>query len=164
MKPDLSTYGGLLHDVGYAGGIVDELNVDIINMVNDQAIAVQFGSAVARSAADNTCKAPAADGDKIIGIATRFAIKAVPGYGQTNANVVEFDQYDSVPVLRHGDIYVVAAENVTRGDAALSLTAGNGTIGGVTGGAAGAGRVAIPGATWETTTAAGSVGIVRINN
>jgi hypothetical protein len=81
-----------------------------------------------------------------------------------NANIVQYSQYDMVPVLRHGDIFVIAAENVTRGDQALSLTASNGTVGGVTGGAAGAGRVVIPNAHWETTVAAGAVGIVRITN
>jgi hypothetical protein len=158
-KPDLSTYGGRLREVGYAGEIVDMNDPHIMSRTNDQAVAIDFGVAVARSAADDTCKAPTADGDKLIGISVRNAIRPADA-----SNNVNYAQRDSVAVLRNGNIYVVAYENVTRGDQALSITAQNGKIGGVTGGAAGAGRVAIPGAVWETTTAAGQVGIVRIVN
>lgn len=163
-KPDLSTYGGRLRDIGYAGELVDSNPSESMTMINDQAIAIDFGIAVARSAADNTCKAPTVDGDKIIGLSLRHGIMPAPGYGQANANVVNYVQYAAVPVLREGFMFVVAYENATRGDQALSITAQNGKVGSATGGAPGAGRVAIPNATWETTTAAGNIGIVRINN
>jgi hypothetical protein len=123
------TYGGLLHDIGYAGQAVDPNFNEWRNFINDQALAIQFGQAVARSAADNTCKAPTLDTDRIIGISGRHAIKASPGYGQTGANVVQYTQYDSVPIMGNGNIYAFAAENVTRGDAVVSLTASNGTLG-----------------------------------
>lgn len=161
--PSLLTYGGFLHDPGYAGGIVDELNVDIMNLINNGASAIDYGIAIARDASGQ-CRLIAADADKILGISVRFPIKAAPGYGQANANVVQYQQYDEVPVLRHGNIYVLAYENVTQDDQALSITAQGGKIGGVTGGAAGAGRVVIPDAIWQTTTAAGSIGIVRITS
>jgi hypothetical protein len=164
MIPDLSTYGSFQHDLGYDGQIVDMNNAEIENLINDQAVAIQFGYAVARSAANNSCKAPAADGDKIIGLAVRFPIRPSPGFGQTNANVVQFNQNDTLPVLRHGFMYKVAGENSVRGDGVISLTANNGKLGSTTGGAAGAGRVAVPNAVWETTTTAGQVGIVRITN
>lgn len=161
--PSLLTYGGLLHDPGYAGGIVDMNNVDILNYLNNQAIAIDYGVAVARDASGQ-CKAPAADGDKILGISARTGWDAAPGFGQTGANVVNYVQNKMVPVLKHGEVYVLAFENVTQDDQALSITAQNGKIGGVTGGAAGAGRVVIPGAIWQTTTTAGSIGVVRINS
>ena len=156
-KPDLSTYGGRLRDLGYAGQIVDTNPVTIEALINDQATAIDFGVAVARSAADNTCKAPAADGDKIVGISVRHAIRPADA-----SNNVNYAQKDAVPVLRDGFVYATAYENATRGDGVISVTAQNGKLGSTTGGAAGAGRVAVPGATWETTTTAGSIGIVRI--
>ncbi len=156
-KPDLSTYGGRLRDLGYAGQIVDTNPVTIEALINDQATAIDFGVAVARSAADNTCKAPAADGDKIVGISVRHAIRPAD-----SSNNVTYAQKDAVPVLRDGFVYATAYENATRGDGVISVTAQNGKLGSTTGGAAGAGRVAVPGATWETTTTAGSIGIVRI--
>lgn len=161
--PTLTTYGGLLHDTGYAGEIVDQLNVDIMNLNNDGAAAIDYGIAVARGASGG-CKVIAADGDKILGISARNPMKAVPGFGQGSAFITQYAQNDQTPVLKHGNIFVLAFENVTIDDQALSITAQGGKIGGVTGGAAGAGRVVIPGATWQTTTAAGSIGIVRINN
>lgn len=159
----LATYGGRLHDVGYEGQIADLSDADIINLMNAQAIAVLFGRVVARDAAGQ-CKAPAADGNVILGIAARHSIKPSPGFGQTGAFGVGYAQYDEVPILRKGDIWCIAVENVTQDDQALSITASNGTIGGTTGGAAGAGRVVIPGAKWQQTVAAGNIGLLRIVN
>ncbi|MGE4448578.1 MAG: hypothetical protein AB7E15_09805 [Azospira sp.] len=156
-KPDLSTYGGRLRDLGYAGQIVDTNPVTIATLINDQATAIDFGVAVARSAANDTCKAPTADGDKIVGISVRHAIRPADA-----SNNVNYAQKDAVPVLRDGFVYAVAYENAARGDGVISVTAQNGKLGSTTGGAAGAGRVAVPGATWETTTTAGQIGIVRI--
>jgi hypothetical protein len=164
MSIDLSTYGGRLRDVGYAGELVDQNPVISESKLNEGATAIDFGVAVARGAADNTCKAPAVDGDAIIGLSMRHAIKASPGYGQMNAGVINYSQYDEVPVLREGYMFAVAFENATRGDGVISVTAQNGKLGSTTGGAVGAGRVAVPGATWETTVAAGAIGIVKINN
>lgn len=158
-KPDLSSYGGRLRDLGYAGEIVDFNPAAIESKINDQATAIDFGVAVARSAADDTCKAPTADGDKIIGISARHAIRPAD-----SSNNVNYAQKDAVPILKEGYIYAVAYENATRGDGVISVTAQNGKLGSTTGGAAGAGRVVVPNALWETTTTAGNIGVVRINN
>jgi hypothetical protein len=157
-KPDLSTYGGKLRDLGYAGEVVNMHPNTIESKTNESATAIDYGIAVARGAADDTCKPPAADGDKLIGISVRHAIRPAD-----SANNVVYNRYDSVPIMREGYIYVTAFENVTRDDQALSITAQGGKVGGVTGGAAGAGRVVIPNAKWETTTTAGNIGIVRIS-
>lgn len=156
-KPDLATYGGRLRDIGFAGGLVDENASIIDSKVNDLTIAIDFGNAVARSAADNSCKAPTLDTDKIIGLAARNAIRPADV-----ANNVLYAQRDEVPILKLGFIYVTAFESVVRGDGAISVTAQNGKVSGTTAGAAGVGRVAIPGGIWETTTAVGLVGIVRM--
>lgn len=156
-KPDLTTYGGRLRDIGYAGQVVDSSTSTIENRTNSGAISIDFGRAVARGADAGSVKAPTADGDKIIGISVRHATMVADGSGN-----VAYQQYVSVPFMREGNIYAIPAENVTEGDPVLSLTAGNGTLGGTTGGAAGAGRVAVPAATWETTTAAGAVGKIRL--
>ena len=156
-KPDLTTYGGRLRDLGYAGQIVDSQPVVIESKINDLAVAIDFGVAVARSAADDTCKAPTVDGDKIIGISVRHAIRVADVSGN-----VTYAQRDSVPILKDGYIWAIAAETTVRGDTVISKTATNGTLGSLTGGAVGAGRVAVPGATWETTTTAGQIGKIRI--
>lgn len=159
-KPDLNSVGGRLLDLGYQGQVVDMNDAVIETRINDLSVAVDFGNAVARSASDNTCKAPTVDGDVPIGIAVRHAIRPASSDGN---NTVNYAQRDAVPVLREGYVYVLALENVVRGTQALSITAQNGRIASTTGGAAGAGRVAIAGAFWETTTSAGQIGIVRVN-
>jgi hypothetical protein len=121
-KPDLSTYGGRLRDLGYAGELVDQNYGRIISKTNEGATAIDFGVAVARGAADATCKAPAADTDEIIGIAVRHAIRPASGDGN---NTVNYAQYDTVPVLEEGYIYAVPSENVTRGDKVVNITATN---------------------------------------
>jgi hypothetical protein len=156
-KPDLTTYGGRLRDLGYAGQLVDMATAVTESKINDQSLSIDFGVAVARSAADDTCKAPTADGDKIIGISIRHAIRPA----DTSNNVV-YAQRDSVPIAKDAYIWVVAYENAVRGDTVISVTAQNGKLGSSTGGAAGAGRVTVPGAPWDTTTAAGAIGKVRI--
>jgi len=159
-KPDLSSIGGRTLDAGYQGQVVDMNESVISTFVNDLTVAIDFGNAVARSAADNTCKAPTVDGDIPIGIAVRHAIRPASSDG---VNTVNYAQRDAVPVLREGFVYVLAYENVVRGTQALSITAQNGRVASTTGGAAGAGRIAIAGAFWETTTTAGQIGVVRLN-
>lgn len=155
-QPTLTTYGGRLREIGYAGGLVDENTAIIETRVNGAAGAIDFGLAVARLN-DKECKVIAADGDDIVGISVRHAIRSANSSG-----VVNYVQYDAVPVLRSGYIYVTALENAVPGDAVISVTAQGGQLGSTTGGAAGAGRVVVPNATWETTTTAGEIGIVRI--
>lgn len=159
-KPDLSSYGGRLLDVGYAGQVADMQDTEIESRTLEGVGAtLDFGIAVARGAADDTCKVIAADGDLPIGITVRHPIRPAAADG-----TVLYARYDSVPIMRRGNIFVTAFENTTRGDAALSVTAQGGKVGSTTGGAAGAGRIAIPGAKWETSVAAAAIGIVRINS
>lgn len=124
-QPTLSTYGGLLHDPGYEGGLVD-MNVYVSeSKVNDQALAIQFGKAVARSVQDQTCKAPLTDNDILFGFALRFPIH--PATYQTE--LVQYVTTNSVPVLRNGYMYAIPVENVRPGDLVVSITAQNGFLG-----------------------------------
>lgn len=163
-KATLLTYGGMLHDIGYAGDIVDFQPTELDSKINESATAIDFGVPVSRGAADNTCKPFATIADKVIGVSVRHAIRPPIDL----AGNVKYAQYDSVPLLRqNGFIYAVAVENATRDDVAIALTA-TANFGSTTGGAAGAGRLALDGtsgnikAIWETTTAAGSIGIIRV--
>lgn len=154
---DLSTYGGSLLDVGYAGQIVDINEATLASRANENASAIDFGKVVVRGAADGTCKPIATTGDSILGFAVRHPIQAsatVPGATPS----VSYKQYDSVPILEIGRIYVTAGGNVTAGNS-VYVTAADGTLTD----ASGAGKAQVPGATWDTTTTSGNIGIVRIN-
>jgi hypothetical protein len=158
--PTLATAGGRTFNAGYAGQIADSEPAQIDSFTNTSATAVDFGRVVVRDTNDRSCKVMAADSDQLLGISVRHALQPASTDGN---NTVNYPQYQSVPVMRLGVIFVIAAENVRRGDQALALTAGGGTIGGSQGGVAGAGRIDIPGAVWEDTVSSGSVGRLRIN-
>lgn len=157
--PTLTTYGAVLSEIGYQGQTATMNPISTRNLPLSGAIAVQFGNAVARGAADNVCKAPTADADQIIG----FAMRNLNRPADAN-NLNAYQQYDVVATMIDGDIFAIPVANVVQGDGVISLTAGNGTLSGTTAGAAGSGRIAVPGATWETTTVAGAVGLIRIKN
>jgi hypothetical protein len=163
-KPTLTTYGGDLADKGFPGQVADLNPATIESKTNSATGVIAFGQFVVRSSADDTCKAVAIDADKVIGVAVRHAIR--PVYDASGN--VGYQQYDSVPIMREGYVFALAAENAVRGDTAISITAGFGTIGSTTGGAAGTGRILMDGsagnieAVWETTTTAGQIGLLRV--
>lgn len=158
-KPNLSTYGGRLLDMGFAGQVADEQNTEIESKKLTGATAMDFGIAVVRDGANpGGIKVQSADADKIIGISVRHPIRPA----DVSGNVV-YNQNDMVPVMRRGNIYATALENVTDGDAVIAVVAQGGKLGSVTGGAAGAGRITVPNAVWEGATTAGQIGRIRIS-
>lgn len=141
-EPSLSNYYGLQRNPGYDGMLVDQNDYEAESFVNTQALAINFGFAVARdaSSSQNTsgsnpslmpCKAPTADTDVIIGIALRHAILPTLGRGDGGTNLVNFPQYQPVPVCKRGNIFKVPFENVTAEQQVCSITAQNGALGSV---------------------------------
>jgi hypothetical protein len=164
--PTLATAGGRTFAAGYAGQIADGEPVQQDSFVLSSAT-LDFGIVAVRDTSkERTCKAMSADGDEILGIVVRDPI--VQPASSDGLNTITYKQYDEVGILRDCVIFVKAAEDVRAGDQALALTAGGagnnqaGAIGGSKGGAAGSGRIDIPYAIWEDTTASGSIGRVRI--
>jgi hypothetical protein len=145
MSVDLATYGGLQRPMGYAGDLVDETDSDVVSMLNSQAISITPGNFVAwdgggvGAGKGSACMAPVADVNRIVGIAKRYPIR--PADYQTDA--VNFKQYDTIPVIRKGFVYMVPVENVTEGDVAVSITAQNGAPGSSANNANAAGNVAV---------------------
>lgn len=165
MAITLATYGGLTQAVGFPGQLAEAGPHTIRSFINESATAIDFGRAVCRgtataAGATDLCKPVGVDGDIIIGISIRDAALLTAN----SSGEVTYAQRMAVPVMESGVVFVTAAEAVAEGTGALSLTAGVGTIGGVSNGAAGAGRVVIPGAIWLDTTASGAIGRVRIKN
>lgn len=149
---DLSTYGGLLLEQGYIGQVVDLNTAVIENKANESATVIDFGGVVVRGATDNACKQGAAALDKVLGIAVRHVTKTALADGSTS-----YGRYEEVPYLKSGKIFVTAGEAVVPGDVVYMSVATK--ILGKTS----ASNLLIPGATWESTTGAGQVGIIRID-
>lgn len=153
---DITTYGGPLLDTAYAGMVADLNEASIISRSNESATAIDFGVVVVRGAGDDTIKPIAADTDKILGFSVRHPIQAsasVPGATPS----VSYKQYDSVPVLEIGRIWVTAGANVTAGNP-VYVTAATGALTD----ASGAGKALVPGAYFDTTATSGNLARVRI--
>lgn len=156
-QPNLTTYGGILRDPGYEGGQVNQNPFQSITMVNDQPTPIFPGRFVARSAADDTCKAPATDADVLCGFSIRFPIMTADYL----TDVMNYKQFAALPVAYDDTIYAIPSENVNRGDRVVNITATN-RAGSAATAAAGAGRVLAGECTWETTTAAGTLGKIKV--
>jgi hypothetical protein len=162
--PSLSTYGGATMAAGYPGQEAETGPSTKRSMINESATAITVGRAVCRGAvstaglADN-CKPQGADVDVVVGLALKDA--------SFNADIngdVTYARYSAVPVLTDGVMFALAAETTVEGDGVIAITAGAGTLGSTTGGAAGAGRIAVPGAIWLDSVAAAGIGRIRIKN
>lgn len=128
-KPTLSTYGGALRDIGYAGGLVDLSGAFIESRIQESATPLEFGAAVARGATAMGCAVPASVAALIIGFAVRNAVYAADEDGNVN-----FPQNRMVPVYRGGGspIFALAAEDAAAGDFVSVLTTAN-TLGSASG-------------------------------
>lgn len=127
-KPDLSTYGGRLRALGYAGELVDMNVANIETRINESNDPIDFGGAVARGAADNGGKLPATAADKIIGLAVRHAIMPADASG-----IVNYLKDKAVPVFISGGtpMYIPAAEDAVAGEDVNLILATN-TLGSAT--------------------------------
>lgn len=159
MEDILNNPGGRTLARGYAGNWADTSTHIAVTRKNENAAVIDYGIAVARGASGDTCKVITADGDKVAG----FSVRHVTAPYNPATGEVAYRQYDTVPVARLGRLLVLATEAATEGDQVLSLTAQGGKLGSTTGGAAGAGRVAVTGARWAETVDAGALGVIEIN-
>lgn len=139
-KPDLSSPGGLQRAIGYPGMVVAGEVHAIRDFVNDAAIPVDFGVAVAFGSADGNCKAPSALTDKLLGISVRHVTMPAT-YG--GGNTVRYPQYKAVPVLQEGPIHATAAQAVNRGDRVGALLNGAATTAAKPGGNTGNGTLTL---------------------
>lgn len=129
---------------------------------NESTTAIEPGAPVARGTVmtptqpmNETCKPFGADTDEFLGFSLRYPIKAA------SSNAVSFAQYDTVPVKRLGRCAVTVAENVTKGDNVMILTASPGTLGSSRNGVATTGRILAVNWEYATTTSANGVAIVE---
>ena len=87
-----------------------------------------------------------------------LAIRDLSREGASGTGSLAYADEDNVSVLRSGRIFLTCVSGCTAGD----VVNYNDTTGIVDAGAAGGGETLIGGATWETTTAVGEVGTVRL--
>lgn len=159
MEDILNNPGGRTLSRGYAGNWADTSTHIAVTRKNINAAVIDYGIAVARGVGADECRVITADADKIAGISVRHVTAP---YNPTTGEV-GYRQFDTVPLARFGRLLVTAYENATEGDQVISVTAQGGKLSSTTAGAAGAGRVVVPGVRWAETVAAGSQGYIEIN-
>ena len=139
-----------IQDAAIHGSLSGLNDNEIESGVAEEAIAV--GIAVTRGASAGQL-AIAGDAD-FLGL----AIRDLSREGASGTGSLDYADKDNVSVLRSGRISLTCVSGCTAGD----VVNYNDTTGIVDAGSAGAGETLIGGATWETTSAVGEVGIVRL--
>jgi len=162
--PSLSTAGGALLSLGYAGQPANleesstfTLHNETTSGGDDSAGMLSFGIAVARGTNDGYCKRISADAHLPIGITVRH-----PTMPATATGYVGYKASTAVPIMYLGCIYAEAYEDVVAGDQVISVTAQGGKLSGTHSGVVGVGRVLVPNAYWVKAVSAGAVGLIRL--
>ncbi len=123
----LATAGSREFEVAYPGMISHQFPSRILTGINSSATGIDMGVAVATTGGtspaagtDQQVKPWAADTDRIAGVSVRNAM-----FGPvTTAGVLLYTQYQSLPVMVEGCVWVQVAEDVRAEDEGLILTAG----------------------------------------
>lgn len=158
--PVQTTYAAA-HGAAFEGQRVDLQLANIISKVVEEALGIPFGRAVVRGAADAGVVLPSAAGDEFIGVTemTSAGVEDCDGVHQyeyqREANIMDFG-----PIYVYTEVAVVPGDPVyfrhTAGVAPLDV------VGRFRNDADTASADLIPGATFESTTVAGGIAIVKL--
>lgn len=141
------------------GNIATTTNLaDWFSKIADTAI--PFGFGVARGALDNSVKIPTATGQGFFGIARRTLARE----NSDNIETAVAEAGRMGDFITNGLVYVTCEDGCSPGDDVFLRHTVNATLvpGGFRTDADTANADQVVGATWETTTAAGEVGIIKL--
>lgn len=133
-------------------GMVYALNPhDIVSRAVETVAGADFGIAVSRGTdKDNQI---VIGGTDFLGITVRTLDRE-----SANDSTIQYNEKDTAAVLRSGYIYATCPAGCTPGQAVKY----NDTTGVLDQGAAGVGETQLDGAVWDTTAAAGALGVIRL--
>lgn len=146
-------------DEAYPGNFAHTSTLDDwISKITDTAIAFGFG--VVRGALDNSVKVPSATGQAFVGIVRRTLSRENSDNIETAAS--EDDRFQDI--ITNGYVYVICEDGCSPGDDVFLRHTVNASLvpGGFRTDLDTANADQVVGATWETTTAAGEVGIIKL--
>ena len=149
------------HVAGFEGQRVD-LGLTNITSKVAQTGDIPFGRAVVRGTADNQAILPTATGQSFLGITEHTTAGSENG-----SDLHLYEQYREMNILNFGQIYAYTEAAVVPGDAVYfrhtADTAPLDVVGRFRDDASGGDADLVTGASWETTTAAGGIGIINLN-
>ena len=137
----------------YAGGIFALATNEISSRAVEGVAGFGFGVAVSRG----TDKEKQA----VVGGATGFlgiAVRDLGREGAANTGDIKYSETETAGIMRHGSIWAICPSGAVPGDLVNYVDA----TGVLDSGVAVVGETQLDGATWETTTVAGELGVIRI--
>ena len=148
----------LEHAEGFVGQFADLQLTNVISRSVETA-EIDFGLAVVRGTADDQCILPSATGQSFLGITAR----TIAGDADT-AGDRKYQVNESANILDEGVIYAICEDGCSPGDDVFFRhTTGTGSvIGALRTDADTATADQISNAVWDTTTAAGEIGRVKL--
>lgn len=159
MCPVQTTYTAE-HIAGFEGQRVDFGLVDIISKAAEDSD-INFGRAVVRGTADNQAILPSASGQAFLGV-TEYTT----AWAANASDVHLYQENREMNILDFGRIFVVCEDGCVPGDDVFFRhTTGTGTtIGAFRTDADTATADQVSGASWESTTSAGDIGLIKLGN
>jgi len=149
------------HIPGFEGQRVD-LGLTNISSKVAEGGDIPFGRAVVRGTADNQAKLPTATGQAFMGIT-----EMTSAWSENASDLHLYDQYQEMNIIDFGKIYAYTEQSVVPGDAVYfrhtAAASPLNVVGRFRKDAGGGNADLITGASWETTTAAGAIGIINLN-
>lgn len=142
--------------IAYAGLLYAQAPHDIISRLVETAAGIAFGVAVSRGADP--------DRQAILGGATGFlgiSIRSLDKEGAVNTAAIQWNETESMGIIRDGYVWAVCPTGCVPGDI-VNFVEATGVLD--SGAAVGVGETQLDDAQWETTTAAGELGVIRINS
>ncbi len=139
--------------IAYAGLIYAQNPKDIVSRLVEGSAGINFGVAVSRGTD--------AENQILLGGAVfqGITIRSLDKEGVVNTGVIKWNEFEAAGVLRDGYIWAVCPTGCVPGDVVNYVIA----TGILDSGAAVAGENALDDAFWDTTTAAGELGVIRLN-
>lgn len=137
----------------YAGLIYAQAPHDIVSSLVETVAGIGFGVAVSRGTDKE--RQVVVGGTDFCGI----TIRSLDKEGAANTGAIQWNETESAGILREGYIWAVIPTGGNPGDAIKY----NNTTGVLDVGAAGAGETQLDGAQLDTVTAAGELGVIRLD-
>ena len=148
----------LAHAEGFVGQLADLQLTNVFSRSVETA-EIDFGLAVVRGTADDQCKLATATGGKFLGL----TVRTIAGTADT-AGARKYQVGESANILDEGVIYAICEDGCVPGDTVYfrHTAAGAEVLGALRTDADTSDADLIPNAVWETTTAAGAIGRVKL--
>lgn len=140
--------------VAYAGLVYAQAPTDIVSRAVETVAGIGFGIAVSRGT--DAEKQVVLGGTSFLGI----TVRSLDREGAANTGAIQYKETEAAAILREGYIWAVCPTGCNPGDAVNYVNA----TGVLDSGTAVAGETQLDGAKWETVTAAGELGVIRIES